>query len=63
MSGRKVALNLTMEEDQRNELEKLAQANGMSISALVRFLATKVLSDPKWAGLSPISQPQGGSDD
>lgn len=56
MSGKKVALNLSIEEGLRDELERLARANGIGLSALVRFLATKALADPDKIGLLPIKE-------
>lgn len=51
MEERAVPLNLTVTSETREALKDLADANGMSISQLVRFLSLKVLDNPASLGL------------
>ncbi len=60
MTQRKRPVNLTLSEQQRDQLEELAKANAMSISGLVRFLATKAIDNPHSFGLLPVTQQKQG---
>jgi hypothetical protein len=48
---KKRPVNLSLSTEERKELEELAKANRLSISALVRFLSAKALDAPEEFGL------------
>lgn len=49
--GTALNLNLRVTPDTREALQTIAEANGMSISQLIRFLSLKVLDKPADYGL------------
>lgn len=53
MNSRKKPLNTTIDDDLREKLRSLADANGMTISSLLRWLGTKALDSPERFGLLP----------
>ena len=54
----RVALNLSMNQGQKDEILALAKANRMETSALIRFLMGKVHENPQAMGLSLPQAPK-----
>jgi antitoxin component of RelBE/YafQ-DinJ toxin-antitoxin module len=52
----KETVNLSLSAEEKDELREFAERNGMSISALVRFLAAKAIDDPRKYGLLPTEK-------